>query len=198
MNHFSTVAFFSIFAVLTAIAGTVLAYIFIIPEKKRAGLNKIFGLLHDIFNFKFLIIEKVLQALYVFSTLAVFLYGVFMLFGFDFWTNYRGETEVVWHGGYGLLIAIVGPIVIRLAYEGTLMLILLVKNVIQINGKLKNANEDAKEDLFAVPEFPKKAEAPAAEAPKAPEAPAAPAAPVRFCTNCGSMLNADGSCPNCK
>ncbi len=195
MNVFSTVAFFSVFAILTAIAGTVLAYIFIIPEKKRAGLNKIFKLLHDVFNFKFLIIEKVLQALYVFTTLAVFLYGVFMIFGFDFYTKWNGETEVIWHGGYGILIAILGPIFIRLTYEGAMMLILLVKNVIQINGKLKNANEDTKEDMFAVPEF-KKAEAPVAEAPKAPEAPAA--APVRFCTNCGSILNADGTCPNCK
>ena len=42
----------------------------------------------------------------------------------------------------GLALAVIGPIVLRLIYEGILMFILLVKNVIEINNKMKDKNED--------------------------------------------------------
>ncbi|MBE6934690.1 MAG: hypothetical protein E7462_06565 [Ruminococcaceae bacterium] len=190
MLNFSTVFIITILAFLAAVAGTVLSYIFIVPEKKRAQLKAFFRLIHDIFNFKFLIIEKVLQAMYIFTSLFLVCYGVLLLFGFDIypWGGFY------WHGGRGLLIAILGPIFCRLTYEGLMMLILLVKNVIQINNKLKSS-DDSETNLFSVPQWEKKAakeaapvEAPAAEAPVA-QAP-------RFCIKCGSVLNEDGTCPN--
>ena len=48
-------------------------------------------------------------------------------------------------GGIGIII--VGPIAVRLAYEGVMMFILLVKNVIEINNKMKNT--DTKNDNTA-------------------------------------------------
>lgn len=57
-----------IIALLLAIAATVLAFIFIVPEKKRDKLGKFGKFLHDTCNFKYLIIEKILQALYIFFT----------------------------------------------------------------------------------------------------------------------------------
>jgi drug/metabolite transporter (DMT)-like permease len=64
--------------------------------------------------------------------------GVLMLFGFE--TTYWGDIE--WAGGYGLLLAILGPVVLRLFFEASMMFILLVKNTISINNKLKNQNKD--------------------------------------------------------
>ena len=53
---------------------------------------------------------------------------------------YYSEPDT-WYGGYGLLTMILGPIVIRLAYEFTMMFLLLIKHVIQINNKLKSQEE---------------------------------------------------------
>ena len=53
-----------------------------------------------------------------------------------------GTTFATFFGG--IAVAIVGPIVLRLAYEGIMMFILLVKNVIEINNKMK---DDKKEEV---------------------------------------------------
>ena len=109
---------------------------------------------------------------------------------------------------------VLGPIAVRLCYELLMMAVLLLKNVISINRKLKNQNErSADADLFAVPELhrtqpakpvaPVTPVAPAAPAqrstpsqPAAPVTPVAPAAPS-FCTRCGAHLDENGHCPNC-
>ena len=57
-------------------------------------------------------------------------------------------------GARGLLMMILGPIIIRLAYEFIMMFILLVKNVIQINNKLKgDEGTAAKAPVFEAPVF---------------------------------------------
>ena len=74
-----------------------------------------------------------------------------------------------------------------------MMAVLLLKNVISINRKLKNQNErSADADLFAVPELHRTQPA----KPVAPVTPVAPAAPS-FCTRCGAHLDENGHCPNC-
>ena len=215
----------AIAALVLALAATVLAFIFIIPEKKRAGMKPFLRFLHDIFNFKHLLIEKILQVLYVFTTAFVILTGFFQLFDFQ---TYYGMTQ--WGGGRGLLIMIVGPIVVRLAYEGMMLIVLLVKNVISINQKLSNgahADPFSSPDLAKVKEelkqnTEKKAEpvqpiqpvrpepVQPAPAPQKPE-PVRPVQPVqsvqpvqpaaqpkkRFCTQCGARLDESGVCPNC-
>ena len=71
---------FLIVAVVLAIAATVLAFIFVVPEKRREKLNAFGKFLHDLCTFKFLVVEKILQALYIFSTAFIVLYGVLQLF----------------------------------------------------------------------------------------------------------------------
>ena len=132
-----------IFGILTAIAATVLAFIFILPEKKREKLPKFLKVVSDILNMKQLFLETIFRALYIFSTFTCVSVGFYMLFGFErhySWLN--GGYGVRWMGGYGLLIAILGPIVVRIVYEGIMMGILLVKNTIEINKKLKSQNGD--------------------------------------------------------
>ena len=140
---------FLIIAVVLAIAATVLAFIFVVPEKRREKLNAFGKFLHDLCTFKFLVVEKILQALYIFSTAFIVLYGVLQLFNVqrDYWT---GASR--WMGGTGLLCIIVGPIAIRLSYELMMMAVLLVKNVISINRKLADETGSAGGDVFAAPD----------------------------------------------
>ena len=183
----------SVIATILAIVVTVLAFIFIVPEKRREKLNAFGKFLHDTCNFKYLVVEKILQALYIFATAVVILNGFFMLF-----TVVYGQ----WLGGYGILVMILGPIVIRLVYELLMMVIILIKNVISINNKLKNQNGDnADGDVFASPDISGVREAikqqvEAKKAETAEEKPAAPAA--KFCIKCGAKLDENGNCPNCK
>lgn len=212
-----------IVAAILAIAATVLAFIFIVPEKKRPSLNKPLQILHDVLNFKFLIIEKIMQALYIFSNAFVLIYGVFSLFSFsesyDYdWYSGEVETSLQWNGWVGFLIILLGPIILRISYELIMMTILLIKNVTQINNKLKNQNESSDStSLFDTPkvEF-SRPKAPAQ--PAAPTYPTYPAQPVNavpaqpvpaqpvnaapaqtvsanFCVTCGAPT-VDGHCPN--
>lgn len=198
---------FLIIAVVLAIAATVLAFIFIVPEKRREKLNAFGKFLHDLCSFKFLVVEKILQALYIFSTAFIILYGVLQLFNVqrDYWT---GESR--WMGGTGLLCIIVGPIAVRLSYELMMMAVLLVKNVISINHKLASQSGSADGDVFGVPDMQelkdaarqRKAAAQAAAQAKAAAQAAAQEAreenvrPAQFCSDCGTKLE-NGVCPHC-
>lgn len=135
----NTTGFMTVLGILAALAVTVLAYIFIIPEKKRESLPKIFKIVHDIFNFKELYLEKILKALYVLCTVACITIGLCWQLGFSVYEVWD-ETYFSWQGGYGLLLILVGPVVIRIVYEAMMMFVLLVKNTMQINSKLKDAN----------------------------------------------------------
>lgn len=135
-----------IIGALAAIAATVLALIFIVPEKHLPKLGKFGKFLHDAVNFKFLIVEKILQVLYILSTCLCVFVGLFSLLGF---TAYFDYGYFQWFGGQGLLLLLFGPIAVRLVYELLIMGLLLVKNVIQINNKLKGEVEDT--SVFSVP-----------------------------------------------
>ena len=113
---------------------------------KAAGKSSMaFGkFLHDTFNFKYLIVEKILQALYIFFTADLIILGFFMLFAAP--EDFFGHRH--WLGGYGILIMILGPILIRLMYELLMMAILLLKNVISINNKLRNQNGKRRRTAF--------------------------------------------------
>ena len=150
---------------LAAIAATVLALIFIVPEKHLPKLGKFGKFLHDAVNFKFLIVEKILQVLYILSTCLCVFVGLFSLLGF---TAYFDYGYFRWFGGQGLLLLLLGPVAVRLTYELLMMALLLVKNVIQINNKLKGEVED--DSVFSVPSVKEFLPAkPAADAPAAPE-----------------------------
>ncbi len=146
----NTLGFASSIGVIATIVATIFAYIYIVPEKKRAGLNKLGQFLHDIFNFKFLIIEKVLQFFYVLATISCVCGGLAMIFGFTAYESYSGKVYTDWYGIYGILTAIIGPFAIRLVYELMMLGLLLVKNVIQINKKLKAQTE---EEAYQAPTF---------------------------------------------
>lgn len=174
-----------ILASLFSIAAAVLAFIFIIPDKKRARLNKFGQFLHDLCNFKFLIIEKILQFCYVLATAYTLISGFFMLFWFErSYFSYSSE----WYGYYGLFMMILGPIFVRIVYESLMLALIAVKNIIQINNKLKNQNNDnANVDPFATPEIKD----------YSTTATSAPANNGTICPYCGAPKNPGEFCIRC-
>ena len=158
---------FIIVSVILAILLTIATCIFILPDKRRAQLSPFFRALADIFNFKHLLLESILRFLYILSTLFVVLFGFFMLF-----METYGESMAP----AGLMVMLLGPIVIRISYEFAMLMLILLKNVIDINRKTGVA--------------------PAAPAPAAPPAPKCPSCgstiesdDAIFCTSCGYKLH---------
>lgn len=141
-------------AAMTAIAATVLYYIFIKPDHKAAKMPKFVRVVRDILEMKELYLEKVLKAMYIVSTLFCVIAGALMLFNVYIPYVHDGIPAIRWNGGYGLLLMIVGPIVLRLVYEGMMMFVLLVKNTMQINAKMKaeKVEEKAEEPASEKPE----------------------------------------------
>ena len=143
-----------VMAAMAAIAATVLFCIFLLPEKKAAKLPKFLKAVRDILDMKELYLEKVLKVVYICCTLFCVIGGALMFF-FGFGRNYW-SGGVQWYGGYGLLLMIGGPIALRLMFEALMMFVLLVKNTMQINAKLKAAEAPAEEK--AVEPAPEKPE----------------------------------------
>lgn len=141
---------------ILAVVLTVLAFIFIVPENRREKLNAFGKFLHDTCNFNYLLIEKILQVLYIFLTVFAILMGLYTLVH-NFWV--------------GLVLTIIMPIVIRLIYEFLMMAVLLLKHVIMIDNKLKNQNTVDKKPKTADPEF-------ISREPKKPAPTPAPAKPA--------------------
>lgn len=149
--NINTTTFFTVMGILIGIAATVLLYIFVLPENKREKLPKILKVLHDIFNMKQLWLETFLRGLYVLSSTLCITVGACMLFSFSIYDSGRYSYSH-WYGGYGILLAILGPVVLRIVFEGLMMFILLVKNTIQINNKLKADADQPKEEKAATEE----------------------------------------------
>lgn len=191
----------SILAVILAIAATVLAFVFILSKKGRASQKPFIKFLVNVCDFRSLIIEKILKALYIFFTSFAILYGFLGIFNFGSY-NY-GATLL-----QSLLTMILGPIAIRICYELIMLAVLAVKNIIQINNKLSkltgddtSANVDFDADLSALKKYVPAAPAQPA-APTAPAAPVQPAAPAQphmvYCEKCGTPYDENaGGCPNC-
>ena len=129
-----------IVAFILGLVGTILLYVLVFPKSKEGTLPKFFKFVKDFFGLKYLVIEKIAKFLYVLETLVVILTGIFLLFGNTFLS--------------GLLLIILGPIVVRLIYELFMLIVLLVKNVMEINNKMKGDASGATSQFDAVPEIP--------------------------------------------
>jgi len=120
-------------AVIATIALTIAAYICIIPAKKRETLPGIGKFFHDLFNFNWLLIEKIIKVFYVLSTIYVVCLGIFFLFTVEDSYFYGKQSYAV----PGILLILFGPIIVRIVYECFMMAILAVTNIIEINEKMK-------------------------------------------------------------
>lgn len=128
-----------VLGILVAIAATVLLYIKILPKKLDGTFyGKLAQFIHDFFHFKRLYLEDFLKGIYTLATVACITCGSFLLIGYEEYWSYWSDTvsrESTFL--YGLLLMVCGPIALRLTYEALMMGILLVKNVIELNNKVK-------------------------------------------------------------
>ena len=157
-----------VLGIIFAVALTVLAYIFIMPAKRANRTRNAFvKFIHNYFQFKKLYLEEVLKALFTLATIACITCGTLLLISVERYYNYS-----YYSGGYytnrstfveGLCVLVLGPIVLRLLYEGIMMFVLLVKNTIEINNKMPAPAAAPAEEKFEKPAKPVAPVAPAYE-----------------------------------
>jgi len=166
----------SVLALIFALAATILLFVFVLPKRKDKSLPPFLQMLHNIFHFKKLYLELILKALYTFSTALCIFLGFFLLFSRTefysyglFSSNSYSESTAL----QGLLILIFGPILLRIVYEFALLLILVTKNLMEINRKLGPVALSIANEAVPEPRF-------------------------LYCTQCGTRYDVNrGKCPIC-
>ncbi|MBQ3320764.1 hypothetical protein IJH72_01835 [Candidatus Saccharibacteria bacterium] len=105
----------AIIALILAIVGGILVY-FLFANSKNEPKGKFAKWLKDFLNFKIMWIEGILKVVYYFATIFI------ILFSFTFLAM----------GGTGVLMffftLILGPVLIRIFYEATMMFIMIWRN----------------------------------------------------------------------
>lgn len=111
-----------IISAVLALVGGILVYVLFLNKKNEKKFSGFVKWLYDFLSFKTLTIEMLLKVLYLIS--AIFI----TLISFAF----IGSSAVAF---FGMLI--VGNLALRLVYEGSLLVILIYKNVKELNEKAK-------------------------------------------------------------
>ncbi|MBQ2643754.1 MAG: DUF4282 domain-containing protein [Candidatus Saccharibacteria bacterium] len=118
------IGIWSIIAAILAIVGGILVY-FLFVNAKTEPKGKFAKWLKDFLSFKIMWIEPILKVVYYVATIFTVLYS------FSF----------IALGGYGflmfILFLILGPIIIRLVYEATMMFIMIWRNTRDIADNTK-------------------------------------------------------------
>ena len=110
---------------VVAVVLTALLLVLVLPKQKDGHLPAFFQLLYDLFTPKALMIEKLLQVLYVFLNCLTVLFGIAIFFnGF-----FAGFGRIV----LGLVILVVGPVLLRVIHELLLLAVMQVKATREIN-----------------------------------------------------------------
>lgn len=211
-------------AIISVICAIILAIIFL-PTERRKSMKGFGAWLHDVFNFRTLVIEKIFKFLYILSTCFCIFAGLTLIFSAIGSEYDAGMTVLI-----GFLLVILGPAAVRILYEFIMMFILLVTNVMEINKKMDRIPENKSVPTVpagyrppnpapmayvpAPPYCPQptaQAPQPTAQAPQPapqasqpapaprPQAPQTPSEPKYvFCTQCGTKFDANqGGCPTC-
>ena len=109
------VGIWSIVALILAIVGAILVY-FLFVRAKTEPKGKFAKWLKGFLSFKVMWIEPILKVVYYFATIYI------MLFSFSF-LALGGTGVLMWLG-----FLILGPVVIRILYEMTMMFIMIWRN----------------------------------------------------------------------
>lgn len=111
----------TIVAFVLAIIGAIIAYfLFVKPEKKYP--QKFVNWLRSFLNFNEMLIEPILKVTYIFLALFVTLTSF----------NYIGSNFLMF-----LVALVIGNLLIRVAYEASMMMVGIWKNTKEINKKMK-------------------------------------------------------------
>lgn len=115
MNTAEGIGVWGIVALILSIVGAILVY-FLFVKSKTEPKGKFVKWLKDFLSFKVMWIETILKVTYYFATIFV------ILFSFSYLAL----------GGFGVLMfflsLILGPIVVRLIYEASIMFVMIWRN----------------------------------------------------------------------
>jgi len=111
-------------AAIIALVGGILLY-FLFVKAKEEPKGKFLKWLKDFLAFRIMWIEPILKVVYYVATIFV------MLFSFSF-LSLGGTGVLMW-----LMMLVLGPIVIRLGYEFTMMFIMIWRNTKDISDNTK-------------------------------------------------------------
>lgn len=126
-----------IIGAIFTIAAIIALYILVLPQSKDGNLGGFGQFLYDFFKMKKLYLEAVLRFFYILATLGCFIIGFMLLFGkLDLYFTTKSTFAM------GLALMIVGPIALRLTFEASMLGILLVKNVIEINNSVNKKSSN--------------------------------------------------------
>ena len=178
-NSFGNLAGGVVLVIILALVGTILLYTFILPDSKYDSLPPVLRFVHEFFKVKKLWLEAIMRALFVFSCLFYMLIGIYVMFQANFLA--------------GLSMMILIPIILRLMYEFLMILILIARNVMELNNKTPwPKGIKPKADSFPATQFTSVSSTPVKF-----ETPAPNAAPM-VCPKCGTKLESDAMfCPVC-
>lgn len=111
--------------VILGVVFTILAFIFVIPEKRRAQNSGFLKKMGELFSVEYLLTEKINKFVYVLTSIGCITTGFCLIFAK--------------HASFGTGIAVMigGPIVARIIYEYMMLFVILTKNTMQINAQLK-------------------------------------------------------------
>ena len=167
---------------ILALLTTILVFAFVMPRVKDGKLgNGFLQFLHDLFHFKHLYLEDILKFVYVLATFTAIFGGLIALL-----LSLTGnqETGEAVSPLLCLGVMVLGPIVLRIAYEIGIMAVMLVRNVVEINQRMKTIEQNKarepksteKREAFRQPTY----------------------VPAVFCQICGTKYEARlPRCPNC-
>ena len=119
-----------IISVVLAVVGGLVIYFTFMSKKNEWRFKKGFsGWLYKFLHFRELVLKHILKVLYVIIAVFLTVFGIFSIF------SYGG-------GMIFLFTAVLGNIIVRIAYEFLMMLILLVDNTTAIRKKLTGSDEE--------------------------------------------------------
>lgn len=128
----------TLYGFICALIATILLFLFVLPSRKSGSLPPVLQWLRDVLTFKKLYLEVILRAFYIFSTCFSIFWGFFLLFSREEYYSYGvfGGTYTESTFVEGLILLILGPILLRVSYEFAMLLIMAVKNLMEINHKM--------------------------------------------------------------
>lgn len=127
----------AVVAIILAIVATLLMLVFVLPERKRKQLTSAFRVIHDFYNLKSFWLEGIAKFIFVLcSTFCVFM-GIALIF----------SKHVSF--GTSLALIVLGPIASRIIYEGIMIIIILVRNTMDIRNYLMGVKVEKPEQVNA-------------------------------------------------
>lgn len=129
LNSAAGSAVWMIVSIILAIIGGFLIYFLFLNKKNEGKFNGFLGWLYDFLSFKKMFLEALLKITYLILALYITL-SSFALIGFNFLAF--------------LLTLVLGNLILRVAYEFSLILLVICRNTTEIAKNMKSSKKDEK------------------------------------------------------